>query len=127
MRPRAGPGQAVELEGVGERAVGERRRRSPDCRAAAEDVAFTARAGPLGIIDDNAAPRQAAAANCGRDRVDDALFRLLHDWCRQILVAKSGGIFGKPDGFLRHVILLREKLASWRIKPWKQSGAKSST
>jgi hypothetical protein len=30
MRPRAGPGQAVEFECVGERAIGERRRRSLD-------------------------------------------------------------------------------------------------
>jgi hypothetical protein len=103
MRAGAGPGQAVELEGMGERAIGERRSRRLHRRpAAAEDMAFAAGAGALGIVHDDAAPRQGAAANGRRDRVDDALLRLLHDRCGQILVAKSGGIFGKPDGFLRH-------------------------
>ena len=60
----AGPGQAVELEGMGERAVGERRRRRLHRRsAAAEDTAFAAGPGALGIVDDDAAPRQRAAAD----------------------------------------------------------------
>src|SRR6516164_10053708 len=127
MSARAWPGQAVEFERVRERAVGECRCRRLDRRAAAEDVAPAAGAGALGIVDDNTAPRQAAAANASGNRVDDAIFRLLHDWCRQILIAERGGILGETDGFLRHVILLREKRTPRRIKPWKRSGAKSST
>jgi hypothetical protein len=122
-----GAGQAVELEGVRERAVGKRRRRRLNGRAAAENVALAAGPGALCIIDDDAAPRHRRAADRRRDRVDDAVFRPLHDQRRQIFVAKRGGIFGEPDGFLCHVILLRRKLASRRIKPWKRSGAKSST
>ncbi len=103
MRAGTGPGQAVKLEGMGERAIGERRSRRLDRRpTAAEDMAFAAGAGTLGIIDDDAAPRQGAAANARSDSVDDALLGLLHDRRGEILVAKSGGIFGEPDGFLRH-------------------------
>jgi hypothetical protein len=127
MSAGAGPGQAVELEGMRERAVGERRRRCLHRRAAAENVAPAAGAGAFRVIDDDAAPRQRRAADRRRDRVDDAVFCLLHDHRRQIFVAERGGIFGEPDGFLRHVILVRGKLASRRIKPWKRSGAKSST
>src|SRR5580692_1224351 len=124
----AGPSQAVELEGVGERTIGERRsRRLNTPSASAEDTAFAAGPGALGIVDDNAAPRQRATADAGRHRVDDAILRLLHDRRRQVLVVKRGGIFGEPDGFVRHVILFRGKLVSRRIKPWKYPGAKSST
>ena len=53
-----GPRQAVELEGVGERAVGERRSRRLNRRSAsAEDTAFAARPCALGIVDDDPAPR----------------------------------------------------------------------
>jgi len=112
----AGPSQAVELEGVGERTIGERRsRRLNTPSASAEDTAFAAGPGALGIVDDDAAPRQRAAADAGRHRVDDAILRLLHDRCGKVLVAKRGGIFGEPDGFVRHVILFRGKLVSRRI------------
>src|SRR3974390_2214080 len=46
----ARPGQAVELEGMGERAVGEGRSRRLDRRTAAEDMAPAVGAGTLGII-----------------------------------------------------------------------------
>jgi hypothetical protein len=96
----AGPRQAVELEGMGERAIGERRSRRLHRRSApAEDAASAAGPGALGIIDDDAAPRQGAAANPRRDRVDDAVLRLLHDLRRQIFVAKGGGIFGRAGRF----------------------------
>ena len=68
----------------------------------------------------------AAPQIAGRDRVDDAVLGLPHDRGRQVLVAECGGIFGEPDGFLGHAILLPE-IALQRIKPWKASAAKSMT
>src|ERR1700722_11296709 len=100
----AGPSQAVELEGVGERTIGERRsRRLNTPSASAEDTAFAAGPGALGIVDDDAAPRQRAAADAGRDRVDDAILRLLNDGRWQVLVAESRRIFGEPYRLLGHL------------------------
>src|SRR3954454_13154857 len=83
----AGPCQAVELEGMGEGAIGERRSRGLDRRSAsAEDTAFAAGAGARGVVDNDAAPRQGAAANPGSDGVDDTVLGLLHDRCGQVLV-----------------------------------------
>src|SRR5215470_13941476 len=154
MRAGARPSQAVELEGVCERAVGERRRRRLHRRAAAEDTALAAGAGALGIVDDDAAPWQRTTTDDRPDRVADALLRLPYDRRGQILVTQRSGVFGEPDGFVRHLcspkspsrllrryaprndvtlLSLRAKRsnlgnAGWRrVKPWKASGAKSST
>ena len=62
-------------------------------------------AGPLGIVDDNAAPRQAAAADAGRDRVDDRVLRARHDLGRQILIAQGCGIAGQLNRFTGHSCL----------------------
>src|SRR5215472_5319700 len=99
----ARPGQAVELEGVRERAIGERRRRRLHRRAAAKDAAPPAGAGALGIVDDDAAPWQRTPTDNRSDRVDDALLRLPYDRRGQILVTQRGGVFGEPDGFVRHL------------------------
>src|SRR5690349_19569710 len=86
----AGPCQAVELEGMREGAIGERRRRGLDRRSAsAEDTAFAAGPGARGVVDNDAAPRQGAAANPRSDGVDDAVLGLLHDRCGQVLVPES--------------------------------------
>src|SRR6516165_8483903 len=106
MGTSARPRQAVELESMSERAIGERRRRRLHRRAAAEDTALAAGAGALGVIDDDAAPWQRTAANRCRDRIDDALLRLLHDRRRQILIAQRSGVFGEPNGFVCHAMLL---------------------
>src|SRR6516165_926157 len=106
MRSGARPRQAVELESMSERAVGKRRRRRLHRRAAAEDTALAAGTSALGVIDDDAAPWQRAAANRCRDRVDDAVLRLLRDRRRQILIAQRSGVFGEPDGLVCHAMLL---------------------
>ncbi len=54
------PGEIVHLEGVRQRAVGERRHRRPHPRAAGrQDAAFAARALPARVVHDDAAPGQA--------------------------------------------------------------------
>jgi len=103
MRPRPRAGQAVELKGMCERAVGEGGGGRLDRRAAAaEDVAVAAGSGALGVADDDPAPRQGGTADRRRNRVGDALLRQPHDLCRQILVPQSSRVLGEPDGFLRH-------------------------
>jgi hypothetical protein len=104
MRAGAGAGQAVEFEGMGERAVGERRRRRLHraAAAAAEDMAGAAGAGTLGIVDDDAAPGQRAAADAGGNRVDDRILGAGHHRFRQILVAQRRGIAGQLHGFFGH-------------------------
>ena len=103
MSPGTRARQAVELEGMGERAVGECRGvRLDRGGVAAEDTAPAAGPGALGVADDDPAPRQRAAANGRRHRVGDALLGSPHDLGGQILIPQSGGVFGEPDGFLRH-------------------------
>ena len=76
MRAGARSGQAVELEGMRQRAIGEcRRRRLHRLPVAAEDMAGAAGAGALGVGDDDPAPRQRRAADDRRHRVDDAFLR----------------------------------------------------
>src|ERR1700730_10646889 len=104
----AGPSQAVELEGVGDPTCGERRsRRLNPPSASAEDTAFAAGPGALGIVDDDAAPRQRAAADAGRHRVDDAILRLFHDRCGKGLVAQRGTKIGAPYRLLAHLAPLK--------------------
>src|ERR1700730_9055355 len=104
MGSRAGPGQAVELEGMGERTIGERRSRRLNApSSAAEDTAFAAGPGALGIVDDDAAPRQRAAADAGRHRVDDAILRRWDARWGKVLVAQRGTKFGEPYRLLGHL------------------------
>src|SRR6266404_1028513 len=152
----ARPCQAVELEGMGEGAIGERRSRGLDRRSAsAEDTAFAARPGARGVVDDDAAPRQGAAANPRSDGIDDAILRLLHDRCGQVLVPESRRIARQSYRLVGHLPppeapprLLRyarndntagchceersdEAISAMqsrqRIEPWKYPGAKTST
>ena len=103
MNTGAGAGQAVELKGMGERTIGERRRRCRHTRpAGAEDMAFATRPGALGISDDDAAPRQTGAADDRRHGIGDALLRLRDDLARQILIAKCCRISRQPNRLLRH-------------------------
>ncbi len=103
MRAGPRPGQRVEFEGMRQRAVGERRRRRLHRAAAPEDAARAARAGALGIVDDDPAPRQRAAADARRHRVDDAILGAGDDLRRQILIAQCRGIFGELDGLVGHL------------------------
>ncbi len=95
MRAGPRPGQGVELEGVRQGAVGERRRGCLHRAAGPQDAARAPRPGALGILDDDPAPRQRAAADGGRHRVDDALFGAGDHIRRKILIAQTGGIFGE--------------------------------
>jgi hypothetical protein len=101
MRPGTRARQAVELEGMGQRAVGECRGvRLDRGGTAAEDMAFAAGPGALGVADHDPAPRQRATANYRPHRVGDALLRSPHDLRRQILIPQSGGVFREPDGMV---------------------------
>ena len=107
MRAGAGPGQAVELEGMRQRPVGQRRRRRLHRGAAAEDAAGPARPGALGIVDDDAAPGHVAAADAGRHRVGDDVLGLGDDRRRQMLIPQPRGISGELHGFVGHRCLPR--------------------
>src|SRR6266851_5278877 len=105
MHARTRPGQAVEFESVGERAVGEGcRGRLDRGTVAAEDVTLAAGPGAPGVACHDPAPRQGAAADHRRHRIDDAFFRPPPDLLGEISISKGCGIFGEPDGFLRHVV-----------------------
>src|SRR6516164_5657541 len=91
------PRQAVELEGMGERPVGEGRGVRLDRGATAEDMAPAARSGALGVADHDPAPRHRAAANDRGYGVGDTVLRAPHDLRGQILIPQSGSIFGEPD------------------------------
>ena len=102
MRAGAGPGQAVELEGMRQRAVGQRRRRRLHLPALAENAAPAAGAGALGIGDDDAAPRQGAALDRRRGGVDDRVPGAGHDLLRQVLIAQRRRVFGECYGLVGH-------------------------
>ena len=105
MRAGARPGQAVELEGMRQGAIGERRRRRLHRAAAPEDPARAARPGALGVVDDDAAPRQRRAADAGGDRVDDRVLGRGHHLARQILIPQPRRIFRQPHRLPNHPVL----------------------
>ncbi len=106
MHPGPGPGQAVELEGVRQGAVGQCRRRCADRRPArAENMAAAARPGAPGIADDDPAPRQRRAADDRRHRIGDARLGPADDRGRNILVAQPRRIAGEPNRLLGHACL----------------------
>ena len=103
MSAGARAGQAVELERMGERPVGECGGvRLHGAATAAENMALAAGPGALGVAHHDPAPRQGAAADDRRHRVGNAVLGSPHDFGGQILIPQSGGVFGEPDGFLCH-------------------------
>src|SRR5205085_9644458 len=59
------------------------------------------------VVDDDAAPRQRAAADAGGDRVDDRVLRRGDDLLRQILVAQPRRIFRELYRLSSHPTLRR--------------------
>ena len=113
MRAGTGPGQAVQFEGVRQRAVGERCRRRLHRAAAPEDAAGAAGAGALGIVDDDPAPGQRAAADAGGDRVDDRVLGAGRYRFRQILIAQRRGIAGQLHRLFGHSCLRQHLRLEW--------------
>ena len=125
MHPGPRPGQAVELEGVRQGPVGQRRRGCGHRRPArAEDPACAARPSALGVADDDPAPRQRRAADDRRHRIGDAFLGPPDDLGRDMLVAKGGRIPRQPNCFLRHDFLPAP--LHREIKAREQAGGKAS-
>ncbi len=94
-------GQAVELEGMGHGAIGERRGTGMHGGSAgAEDVTLARRAVLLRIGDDHLAPRQFRAVDDRRHRIRHAILGALHHRGRQILEPHRGGVGGEPFGLV---------------------------
>jgi hypothetical protein len=110
MRAGAGPGEAVQLERMRQRAVGKRRRGSLHLAAMAENAATPARAGALGIGNNDAAPRQRAALDCGGGSVDNRISGAGDNCRRQILIAQRRRVFGELHGLVGH-----DALPSWIV------------
>ncbi len=92
----------VELEGVRQGAVGERRQRGLHRRAAgAEYPALAARSGALGVADHGPAPRDGVAVDDGGGGIDDAVLGALDHLGRNVLETQVGGICGQLNRFLR--------------------------
>ena len=92
----------VELEGMGERAVGERRHGGLHGGAAgAQNPALSARTGPLRVAHDGGAPRDRVAVDDGGGGIDDAILGALDHLGGQVLEAQIGGILRELNRFLR--------------------------
>ena len=93
----ARPGEVVHLEGMRERAVGQRRRRRVHQRAGrTENTAAAAGAVALGIGDDDLAPGQLVAEDDAGDGVGDAMLGALDDVGRDIVIAQRRRVLGHP-------------------------------
>ena len=96
MDPGARFAQAVELEGVGKRAVGKRRQGGVDLGARrAQDGRGAALTGASRVIDDDPAPRQAGAEQGDADGVGQTDAGALADGLRDVVIVETGGEAGK--------------------------------
>ena len=98
------PGQIVHLEGMRERAVGQRRRRCVHAHSVrSENAAVAASAVLLRKLRDDAAPGQAATEDRRGHRVRDALLGADNDVRRDMLVAATRRVVGQFRCLFRHV------------------------
>src|SRR5262249_46303005 len=96
------PRQIVHLEGMGERALGQRRRRRVYRDAArTENAAPAAGSVPGGEGSYHSAPGQVIAENDGGDGVGDTLLGALDHVGRNVLVTTAGRVFGHLRGLVR--------------------------
>ena len=99
MRARIRIGQIVELERVRHRAVRERGRRRLHLHApAAQNSALAVRPRALRVRDHGLAPRQLAAVEDHRHRIDDRVLDAELHLRGDVLVAQRGCVLREPDG-----------------------------
>src|SRR5688572_7602469 len=95
MNADAGVHETVELEGMRERAIRERRKLAASLVLGADDRAFARRSRAHDVLDDDAAPRHVGAESHRAYRVDDARLRAVDDGVRYGFVFETDCEFGE--------------------------------